>query len=54
MLVETVSKCLLLIKPDLKLTTVMPTGMAQKFGVTTSLAQACTVSLFILKFCFKN
>lgn len=42
MLVETVSKCLLLIKPDLKLTTVMPPGMAQKFGVTTSLAQACT------------
>lgn len=47
LLVETVSKCLLLIKPNLELPTKLPPGMAQRYGVTTTLAEACAVSIII-------
>lgn len=41
LLVETVSKCLRLIKPTLQLPETLPGGMAQRFTVTASLAEAC-------------
>lgn len=45
---ETVSKCLLLIKPTLELPTSMPPSMAQRFSVATRLSEACVVRNVIL------
>lgn len=44
LLVETVSMCLHLIKPSMNVPKKLPPGMAQRFTVTASLAEACTVS----------
>ncbi|XP_059612496.1 coiled-coil domain-containing protein 22 homolog [Phlebotomus argentipes] len=41
MLVSSVSKCLTLIRPTLEVPQSLPPGMAQRFGVTTNLAEAC-------------
>lgn len=45
LLVKTISKCLLLIKPSLELPETLPVGMAQRYSVTTTLADACNVSI---------
>ncbi|CAD7087154.1 unnamed protein product [Hermetia illucens] len=42
LLVETVSMCLHLIKPSMNVPKKLPPGMAQRFTVTASLAEACT------------
>uniref|UniRef100_A0A1B0GPI5 Coiled-coil domain-containing protein 22 homolog n=1 Tax=Phlebotomus papatasi TaxID=29031 RepID=A0A1B0GPI5_PHLPP len=41
MLVSSVSKCLILIKPSLEVPQSLPPGMAQRFTVTSNLAEAC-------------
>lgn len=40
--VKCVSRCLRCIDPSLKIPETMPTGMAQKYGVTIALAEKCT------------
>lgn len=45
-LVQAAAKCLVLIDPDVVVPMSMPSGMAQRFSATTTLADACVVSIY--------
>lgn len=45
-LVRCVSKCVRLIQPDIDVPESLPPGIAQRYNVTTALAEACAVSYF--------
>lgn len=44
-LVHSAAKCLVSINPDAVVPMSMPSGMAQRFSATTTLADACVVSI---------
>lgn len=44
-LVQSAAKCLILINPDVVVPMAMPSGMAQRFSATTTLADACVVRM---------
>lgn len=46
-LVQCTAKCIQLIQPDLDVPKHLPPGIAQRYGVTTNLSEACKVSYWL-------